>query len=166
MENIIKESDYKPFLDDFAKKLNKQVNPKVVKINRFSQGAKYVPISVLESALDSLFMGLWKTENMKYSVDLNSIIVSLDVSVFHPIAKIWITRTGIGAVPIEISKETHELSSKALHKNVPAAKSYAFRNAVLSLGRRFGRNLNREFDFNFTPDTENFGDKFLNKPND
>lgn len=166
MEQIIKESEYKPFLDEFAKKLNKQPNPKVIKTNRFSQGAKYIPISVLESAMDSLFMGLWKTENMTYSIELNSIIVTMDVSVFNPVAKTWITRTGIGAVPIEISKATGELSAKALHKNAPAAKAYAFRNAVLSLGRRFGRNLNREFDFNFTPDTENFNDKFLNKDND
>lgn len=150
----------KPYLDNFMEKLNADPNTKAIKKNPFANNAKYIPIEILESALDSIFRGLWKVENVKYSVELNSIVVSLDLSVFHPISMIWITRSGIGAMPIEQDKKTKELNNKALHKNVPAAKSFAFRNAVQSLGRRFGRNLNRDMDFSFKADTSNFDQTF------
>lgn len=157
------DANVKPLLDDFMKKLSLKPNEKVIKTNPFSQNAKYIPIEVIESALDSIFQGLWKVDNLQCSIQINSIVVSLDLHVLHPITRTWLTRSGIGAVPVELDKVTKEVNSKALHKNVPAAKAFAFRNAAQSLGRRFGRNLNRSFDFNFTEDTSNFKSIFDEK---
>jgi hypothetical protein len=163
-ESLTKLSDdIKPYLDKFQSKLDKDPNKSIIKSNKFSQGAKYLPIEVLETLLDSLYQGLWKIENLQWKQDLNAVTVSLDLAVFHPVAHIWITRAGIGSVPVEISKETKIISSKALHKNIPAAKSFAFRNAVQSLGRRFGRNLNRDIDTKIFVDTENFKSIFDEK---
>jgi len=150
------EKEFKPLLDAFGKKLNEKPNSAIVKTNKYAGNAKYVPIQYMEALLDKLFMGLWEVVNINHTIDVNSVTVTLDLRVFHPVARIWITRAGIGSVPVEISKDTGKISSKALHKNVPAAKSFAFRNAAQSLGSRFGRNLNRENEITYTEDTNNF----------
>jgi hypothetical protein len=114
----------------------------------------YLPISFLEAKMDELFLGLWKTRTIEGSrVVGNSVVYDIEVDFFHPIAKEWITRSGTGAVPIQIDAKKgagpldfENLIATALHKNIPAAKAYAFKNAVQSIGKIFGRDLAREYE--------------------
>lgn len=110
----------------------------------------YIPISFLEMKLDEMFLGMWSTENFQYQAIANELIGSIDVKFYHPIAGTWITRTGAGGVIIRQKKDASitDLSAKiknALVMDMPHLKAECFRNACVSIGKVFGRDLNREF---------------------
>ena len=147
------ELEFKSQLDKFMEKLNKAPNQKAIKNNN---GVNYIPIEIIEAALDSIFMGLWSVENLTYSIEINAVVVSVDLKVFHPIAKTWIIRAGVGSVPVQMRRGTNDINPMALQKNIPAAKAFAVKNACQSLGRRLGRNINRGWDVPFKADTPNF----------
>ena len=67
--------------------------------------------------------------------------------VFNPIAGGWLSYPGVGAVPIELKggsdpTDFSQINPKALHKNVPAALSFAISNAAKKIGKLFGSHLN------------------------
>ena len=157
------EQEFKPLLDKFMEKLNMDVRKAAIKQNN---GVNYLPIEIVEAALDSIFQGNWKIDNLHYSIEINSVVVSLDLSVLHPVSKLWITRSGIGSVPVQMNKQTNQINPMALQKNLPAAKAFAFKNAAQSLGRRLGRNLNRGNDIPFISDSSNFDSIFNTGSND
>ena len=118
-----------------------------VKTNPFSQNAKYLPIRVIEQLLYKVFP-FWQAEqNGETKIIGNSIIVEVTLKVYHPVLKDWLSYPGIGAVPIEVEKGAHpvdfaKIKPKALHKNAPAALSFAINNAAKKIGRLFGAHLN------------------------
>lgn len=152
-EHAMTEAEFKPLLDGFQEKLSDKPDPKIVKT---FHGFKFLPIEVIEGRLDSIYSGLWKIDNLSYSIEINAVVVKLDLHVFHPVAKVWITRSGVASVPVQLDRDTQIIKSTALQKNIPAAKAIATKNAAQSLGRHFGRNLNRGWDVPFKPDTSNF----------
>ena len=96
----------------------------------------------------------------------NAITVSGDLRFFHPYIKQWITRSGVGAIPLELKKgsganEAEMINSKAVSKNYPAANAEAFKNAAKTIGNMFGRSLNRDFNAEYKP--EDNIDKILNE---
>lgn len=144
-------------IENFYSLINKEPSRAAVQENRFADNAKYLSIGYLEMKLDELFFGLWKSETVDSKVVANEFVVTVQVSVFHPVAGQWITRTGIGAVPIQQKRGSlpTDLNAKivnAMQKNAPAAKAFAFKNAVKGYGKIFGRDLNRE-DVEYTPGT-------------
>ncbi len=79
----------------------------------------------------------------------DSVVISVHLKVYHPILKEWLIYAGVGAVPIELEKgasplQFDQIKSKALHKNIPAAKSFAVSNAAKSIGKIFGSDLNND----------------------
>ncbi len=147
------EAEIKPLLDNFQQKVNETPDPRIVKT---FNNVKFLPIEVIEGRLDSIYQGLWKVDNLKYSIEINAVVVSLDLNVFHPIAKIWITRSGVASVPVQLDRNTQIIKPTALQKNIPAAKAIAMKNAAQSLGRHFGRNLMRGWDVPYKEDSSNF----------
>lgn len=152
------EKDFKPLLDAFQGKLNTKPDQRIVKTFK---GAKYIPIEIMEAIMDKYFAGAWEIANLKYSIELNAVVVSLDVRFFHPIRHTWVTRSGIGSVPVQLNRGEKAIGpdtikGDALQKNLPAAKSIAFKNACQSIGRAMGRNLNRRDDPGYQSDDENF----------
>ena len=138
-------------LENFYTLLNRQPPADAVNVNKLAGNSKYLPITFLEMKLDELYFGLWKSETIDTKVVGNEYVVTVQVAVYHPIVKKWITRTGIGSVAIQQKKGAAitDLDSKyinALQKNAPAAKAFAFKNAVKSFGTIFGRDLNRNED--------------------
>ena len=137
-------------LDEFVSKLSAEPIPSEVKINKFANNAKYMHISAVESKLDYVFHGLWKVTNFEYSVVANEIIGSLQLHVFHPVAGVWIERTGAASTVIQCKAGTsigiENKITNTLTKDFPKLKTECIRNAAKSLGRVFGRNLNREFE--------------------
>jgi hypothetical protein len=129
--------------------LNKDPMDKWIKVNKFSDNAKYIPIRIVESLLRSLF-GVYQVEMVgQPHIVGNSVVVSVHLKVYHPILKEWLVYAGTGAVPIELEKNSNPLEfdrikPKALHKNIPAAKSFAVSNAAKSLGKIFGSDLNND----------------------
>ena len=139
-----------PSLEGFQKLLNAFPDKTDVRVNAMANNSQYIPISVIESILDTYYSGLWQTVNFRYSVVANEIIGSIDLQVFHPVAKVWITRTGTASAMIQTVKDkpaTVENKIKnTLVKDFPHLKSECIKNAAKSLGVRFGRALNRGKD--------------------
>lgn len=141
--------DIRPFIigcEKFTTGLNSPPKKKNVKTR---QNVEYLPISSIESELDSMFGGLWQTNNLKWQIVANEIVVSIELSVWHPIAQTWLTRSGVGACQIRQHKNSaiSDINSKiknALEMDMPHAKADAIKNAAKSLGKRFGRDLGRK----------------------
>jgi len=164
LNDEIEKNDRKDWLRElqsFTAFLNKSVDPSELKAHHLVKGAKYLPISRVEMRLDTLFFGLWKTENFRWEVIENEVAASIDVSVYHPFAKMWITRTGAMAtqilvnVPDDIKKDyekknawsvdiKHKKPSALMMGMFSSLKADCFKNACLSLGKTFGRDVNRD----------------------
>jgi hypothetical protein len=158
MENLaIIDETFKTKLDEFNKRLDQPPpNDRVKK----QDGYSYVPIDYVETQLNRIFCGLWQMENTKLQVIGNAIVCTMDLVVFHPIPKVWIRRSGIGAIKIQLKKgskpmEIENLVADAIEKNAPAAKSEALKNACKSFGNVFGANLNRHLKTTFKPTKDN-----------
>lgn len=146
-------------LEQFNKKLHNEPHKKDVFENRFADNSKYIPIGVVETKLDELFFGLWQTRNFTWQIVANEIVGRIELGVFHPVAKTWIWRDGAGAVLIQQRKGSAIDDIKAKIKNTlvkdfPHLKAQCLKNAAISLGPTFGRNLNRDYWFEFQPATE------------
>jgi hypothetical protein len=132
-----------------------------LRINKYANNSRYLPISFMEMTLDEIFFGLWQTKNFTSRTVANEEVGSLELWYFHPVAKTWLCRIGAGAVQIQmISKEkggTGDITNikdkitNTLTKDYPHLKAECFRNACLSIGKLFGRDLNREFDDEYVP---------------
>ena len=163
-------SAYKEMFDKFNQITGKKPVKQAIKKNKYANNSDFLEIGYYEMKLDQLFLGLWSVDNLKWEMVANSICVSLEVKIFHPIAQAWITRAGVGACDIQLESGSKVLSpetikSKALEKNFPTAKAIAFKNACKSFGNIFGRHLNREFHFDFIPDKKSFEGIFEEEAN-
>lgn len=136
-------------LQEYKSLVNTTPRKSWVKTNKFSQNAKYLPIGIVEELLSGIFP-FWQVEQHGEPKILgNSIVISVNLKVFHPLLGQWLSYAGVGAVPIEVEKDAHptdftKINSKALHKNVPAALSFAVNNAAKKIGKLFGSHLNRD----------------------
>lgn len=169
---VTPEDLYKEFYpsNQFTKKiLNANPNPKSVAVNKFANNSLFIPIGEIEMQLDELYYGLWQTRNFKWSVVANEICCSLELWVYHPLLKEWIVRSGAGAAMIQqdafkkdengnylldqktgkrikINPKPSDVDYKiknTMVKDFPHAKAEALKNAAKSLGKFFGRDLNR-----------------------
>jgi hypothetical protein len=139
-----------------------------IAINKAAKGAKFLPISFVENTLDEIFFGAWETTDFKCQVVANEIIGWLQLRVYHPILKIWISRTGCAAVQIQMTSKQNggdgditNVRNKiinTLEKDFPHLKAECLKNAARSLGKIFGRDLNRTLEDNYTPITEQIKD--------
>ena len=137
-------------IEQFNALLNKEPNKYELQVNKAAANTMYLPISFLETTLDELYFGLWKTDGFTTRVIGNEICGELNLHVFHPIAGVWITRTGAAATMIRQMKDAGVMEAdkkikNALEMDYPHLKADCFRNACLSLGKTFGRDLNRKF---------------------
>lgn len=138
-------------LDSFNKLVNKKPYKGWIKVNKYSQNAKYLPIGIVEELLNNVFP-FWEVKQVGSPQILgNSVVISVDLRVYNPILGGWLSYAGVGAVPIEVEKGAHptdftKINSKAMHKNVPAALSFAINNAAKKIGKLFGSHLNRKED--------------------
>jgi hypothetical protein len=151
-------------LQNFAKKLNS--NPSFVKPTPDGR-AFQVPISHIEMTLDEMFFGLWSTENFRWQVISNEVVGCIDLIVTHPVNGKELRRTGSASMQIMTDAVPDSIKHDAKLKNqwqlsvenkkpnamglgFPNLKSECIKNACKSLGKIFGRDLNRKDsdDFN------------------
>lgn len=135
--------------------LDKQPSAKwIATRNIGGQQIGYIPIGQIEQLLRTYF-GAYQVEMIgQPQLMANSVVVSVHLKVFNPIVGQWFTYAGIGAVPIQLNKDANptdftQIKHDALHKNAPAAKSFAISNAAKSIGRVFGSELNRDLTSEF-----------------
>jgi len=140
-------------LDDFVKFMASKPLDSEVRINKLADNSKYLGVGTIERLLDELFYGIWEISDYKTEVVANEITGIMTLRVFHPVAKTWLSRVGVGAVQIRCKKgEPPGLGSKfvnALVADYPHLKAECLKNAAKSLGNIFGRNLNRQEDVKY-----------------
>ena len=138
--------------------LNKE--PDKEQVAKYSVGNvkfDYLPISHIEMLLDEAFFGQWSIVDFNYLQVCNEIIGSLTLEVIHPVSGMRIKRVGCGAVQIKQDKDTHikdflqHKKKNALQMDFPRLKAECFKNAALTLGKQFGRDMRRDETDEFTP---------------
>ena len=121
--------------------------------------AQTLVISHVETTLDEMFFGHWRTENFKWERMANEVVGSIDLVVIHPISGYEIRRSGAASIIIMVDRAPQNLDNvernrwalnadnkkpNALDLAFPKLKTECIKNAALSLGKLFGRDLNRK----------------------
>ena len=133
--------------------LNQEPNKKWIRAHPMASGVKYIPIEVVEYLLTSIFVH-WSVEVKEIQVIANSSVVTVRLHYRHPNGEMrW--QDGVGACPIQTAKDAPatdftQVRSDAVMKSVPAAESYAIKDAAEKLGKLFGKDLNRKDAFGYT----------------
>jgi hypothetical protein len=161
--------------------LNQEPSKSEVRTNKMANNSQYLSIATVERLLDENYAGIWNTKNFRWQVVANEIIGSIDLEVFQPAAKMWITRTGAASAMIQLDSwerdengnilkdeygrnkkdaklKVSDVDRKILNtlvKDFPHLKAECLKNAAKSLGVRFGRNLNRGQEEEFSYLSEN-----------
>lgn len=128
--------------------LNQPVPSKWVKDHPMAAGVKYLPIDKVEFMLTRIFQE-WKVEVVNYAALFQSVSVHVRLHYKNPITGEWLYQDGLGAVAVQTDKgasaaDLSKIKSDAIMKALPAAESYAIKDAAEKLGTIFGKNLNRK----------------------
>lgn len=151
--------------EQFTTILNR--DPKPESLDNTPDGkAKTVTISHIEMTLDEMFFGQWSTENFKWSAISNEVQGSLELTVINPITGREIKRIGAASIIIQVDKTPDGLTqtqrnewalnpsnkkSNSMDLGFPKLKAECLKNAAQSLGKIFGRDLNRKIKDYYTP---------------
>lgn len=118
-------------------------------------------VSHVETTLDEMFFGHWRTENFKWERMANEVVGSLDLVVIHPITGYELRRTGAASIVIMVDKVPSALAADPVERNrwalnadnkkpnaldlaFPKLKTECLKNAAVSFGKLLGRDLNRK----------------------
>lgn len=171
--------DVKFKLQQFTKQLNAE--PDQNELDRTPDGnAQYLPVSFIEMTLDEMFFGLWSTQHFQWSALINEVQGSLELVLIHPVTGETIRRTGAASIVIMVDKLPDDVRNKmtaqdrnlyasnpankkpnALDMAFPKLKAECLKNAAQSLGKRFGRDLNRKKSDSYKPVFAQLPDKAL-----
>jgi hypothetical protein len=139
--------------DKFLEFINQAPPDSWIKEHPFANNVNYLPIDKVELLLKRIFQE-YKVEILREGQLLNSIYVALRLHYKHPISG-WTYQDGIAAVPIKTKKD-HDASdmaailNDAIQTGLPAAESFAIKDAADKIGDIFGANLNRKDTLGFT----------------
>lgn len=108
---------------------------------------KYIPIDK-QRFLGRRFFGTVEEEILREGVMFQSVYVTVRLNYKHPITGEPLHMDGIGAVGVQTDKgasaaDLSKIKSDAIMKALPAAKSYAIKNAYDSIGRIFGGEIQK-----------------------
>lgn len=133
--------------DELNKLLN--VTPKKAWLKKHpTLGHEYIPIEIIENLLTTIFQD-WSVEVKDIKQLFNSVSVTVRLHYRDPIDGIMRFHDGVGAAPMQVDKgqaasNMQAIKSNAVQMGLPAAKSYAIKDAVEHIGKLFGRDVNRK----------------------
>lgn len=135
--------------------LNQDVPAKWVKDHPFAKNVKYLPIEKVEFLLTRIFQE-WKVEIVSEGSLFQSVYCKVRLHYKNPVTGEWQFHDGVGAVDVQTEKgasaaDLSKIVNGAIMKGLPAAKSYAIKDAAEHLGKLFGRDLNRKDTIDFSP---------------
>lgn len=130
--------------------------------NKVKQPMPYIPIQRVELLLTAIFQE-WRAEVISYSQIFNSVACHVRLHYRSPLNGVWSYHDGLGAVGVQTDKgeaasNLNAIKHDAVMKALPAAKSYAIKDAADHLGKLFGRDISRSENLEFKP-------KFMTKWN-
>lgn len=126
-----------------------------VKVNGQSTALEYIPVEQVKMLLTKIFQ-VWESEIVDYKALFNAVSVQVRLKVRNPITGDWIIHDGVGAVDVQTkagssAADLSQITGSAVMKALPAAASYALKNAAEKLGAIFGGNLQKYDLAPFTP---------------
>jgi hypothetical protein len=148
VEDLYGDVEQQAYVSHLATILNTPPKKEWLKVNN---GIQYLPIEKQEFLM-SYFFGEYRVEVKDVKVIANAVAVTVRVHYFYNFKGSkpeWRYTDGVGAVPIQVNKgsspnDFSQIKYNAIQIGLPAAKSYAFKDAVESLGAIFGKDLNRK----------------------
>jgi hypothetical protein len=128
--------------------LNQPPKKEWVKDHPFAKNVKYLPIDKVEFMLTKIF-GEWRVEILSEGQMFNSVYVKVRLHYKRPTDGEWSFHDGLGAVGVQTDKgssasDLSAIKQDAIMKALPAAESYAIKDAAEKLGVLFGKDLNRK----------------------
>lgn len=167
--------DFRRKMQEFTKKLNTAPDKDKIRVREEpgQKPYKYLPISTVEKDLFKMYFGLVQFEILNYYHVLNEVVVTARIKVFHPVIYQWLNYDGIGAGLLQQDAKTkvadfiHYKKGNSQKLASPNAYAEAIKNGAKKIGKRFGSDLNREFEdfysgFNIPVDEREEKDKPLN----
>lgn len=135
-------------LDEYNLILNQQPPGNWIKINKFANNSKYLPIDKVEYLLRRLYK-TYDIEVLNIAVLFNAVSVTVRLHYFHPVLKEMKFVDGVGAKEIQTSKggspsDMSSIINGAVERALPIAKTNAQKDACHHLGKIFGSDLNRK----------------------
>lgn len=133
--------------NELNKLLNCPPSDKWIKKHPFAKNVRYIPIERVEALLTVLFIR-WHVEIRQVQVIANSVVVTVRLFYQDVLSDTELWQDGVGAAPIQTDSgagamDWNATKSDAVMKAVPAAESYAVKDAAEKIGKIFGKDLNR-----------------------
>jgi len=147
-------------LEQFNNLLNEKPPKEVIQTREVGNGRnkrviQYLPIDYVQKRLITIFGG-YQTLNFRTQTIMNEVVGAVDLVVFHPVFKKFMTHQGAAAVmiqqwsgakPDEVEKKYHN----ALEGGYPHLLSDCIVNAAKKWGDTFGGYFNRKHAFEYQP---------------
>jgi|SRR6185369_15494446 len=123
---------------------------------------QYIPIERIEWLLTNIFVR-WTVKIKWTKLIANSVEVCVKLKVYDHVMNRWISHDGVGAAPLQTDSgagavEFDKIKSNAVQIALPAAESYAVKDAAEKLGKIFGKDLNRATEISY----DSLGKKYEN----
>lgn len=136
--------------NELNKLLNYEPKAEWIKVNKFANNSKYIPVGIVEYLLTSIFIK-WRVEVKTIQVIANSVVATVRLYVQDPLTGEWDWQDGVGASPIQTKSgasatDFSQVNTAAVQMAAPAAETYAFKDAAEKLGKLFGKDINRSDD--------------------
>ena len=128
--------------------LNQEPKQGWIKKHPTATNVKYIPIGIIEFLLTNIYIK-WRVEILREGLLANSVYCAIRLHYKDPVTNEWDWVDGIGGAPLQTDKDagatdwTH-IKSSAVMIGLPAAESYAIKDAAEKLGKLFGKDLNRK----------------------
>lgn len=119
----------------------------------FGKTINYLPIDKIEYLLTRLFID-WYVEVIDHKQIANSITCQVRLYYTSPVTGKLKHQDGVGAAPLQTDKDAgaidwNKIKTNAVQIGLPAAETYAIKDAAEKIGRLFGKDLNRKDLMNY-----------------
>lgn len=158
--------------DQFLQVVNTSPPQAWIKEHPLAKGVKYMPIERIELLLTRIFQE-WRVEIRREGQLAQSLYVTVRLHYKDPIDGEWRWQDGTGAAPLKTQKgataaDLSAILNDAVMTGLPAAESFAVKDAAEKIGRLFGKDLNRKDVAGFTPsyDTQSAKARITRKKNE
>lgn len=140
-------------MDKFLEIVNQSPPDSWLQNHPLVKNVKYLPIERVEWMLDKMFQQ-WRVEVLREGTMFNSIYCAVRLHYYHPVQGAWTSQDGYAAVPAKTKQgakasDMTEILSESVMTGLPAAKSFAIKDAADHIGKIFGRDVNRKNQLEF-----------------
>lgn len=127
--------------------LNQPPHQSWIKKHPMTKG-EYLPIDKVEFMLTRIFQH-WRIEILRFDALFQSVVVHVRLHYKNPVTGEWQYHDGVGACPVQTdagqsAANLGAIKNAAVQMALPAAESYAIKDAAEKLGMLFGKDLNRK----------------------